>query len=341
MDLLHLVDRLEELVANAQKMPIGSRAIIDRRRLLDIVDQMRVAIPAEVREAQDMVARRDDFQRQAEEEGRLIVAQAEERAARLVDEHEIVGAARHRAEELANQGETRLEERIREANADIESRIIESRRLAEQQMGAADEYAHELLVRLERQLQAFVRSVQSGIDQLDPENTGATGISAAEAVERFASHNDAARPSEVGGQGESDESSRAAAEVEYTEQAAAAPAGALGTLMGRRNDAEDIADDEYDEPSEPAGDGELENLLERRFSPESMQAAARDIEPRALRPPPPETEQVPPAEDGVIDDFAIPQLDDEPEGADVSTSPASISDLWPRRRDPADDEGDR
>ena len=30
MDLLHLVDRLEELVAEAQKMPIGNRVIIDR-----------------------------------------------------------------------------------------------------------------------------------------------------------------------------------------------------------------------------------------------------------------------------------------------------------------------
>ena len=59
MDLLHLVDRLEDLVASAQKMPIGNRAIIDRRRLLDLVDQMRVAIPQEVREAQGLVAQRD------------------------------------------------------------------------------------------------------------------------------------------------------------------------------------------------------------------------------------------------------------------------------------------
>ena len=40
MDLLHLVDRLEELIAEAQKMPIGNRVIIDRRRLLDMIDQM-------------------------------------------------------------------------------------------------------------------------------------------------------------------------------------------------------------------------------------------------------------------------------------------------------------
>ncbi|MEI6136938.1 MAG: ATPase, partial [Chloroflexota bacterium] len=108
MDLLHLVDRLEELVASAQKMPIGNRAIIDRRRLLDVVDQMRIAVPQEVRDAQDIVAHRDAIRREAEEEGRILLAQAEERGARLVETHEITQSARHRAEEIAVEAEARL-----------------------------------------------------------------------------------------------------------------------------------------------------------------------------------------------------------------------------------------
>jgi hypothetical protein len=167
MDLLALVDRLEELVGNAQKMPIGSRAIVDRRRLLDVVDQMRIAIPQEVREAQQMVAERDARRRETEEEARLVVARAEDRAARMVEQHELTLAARRRAEEVATEAERRLELRIDQANADIEMRIGESRRLASQQMDAADEYAQELLARLDRQLQAFVGSVQSGIAQLE------------------------------------------------------------------------------------------------------------------------------------------------------------------------------
>lgn len=169
MDLLHLVDRLEELVASAQKMPIGNRAILDRRRLLDVVDQMRIAVPQEVREAQDIVAHRDAIRREAEEEGRILLAQAEERAARLVEQHEIAQAARHRAEEIANEAEARLEERIAEANADIQRRIEESRQIAREQMAAADDYARELLLRLQRQLEAFSSSVRNGIDQLEPQ----------------------------------------------------------------------------------------------------------------------------------------------------------------------------
>jgi hypothetical protein len=178
MDLLHLVDRLEELVASAQKMPIGNRAIIDRRRLLDLVDQMRVAIPQEVREAEALVAQRETLQREAEEEARIILARAEEHAARLIDEHEVTEGARRRADELAAQAELRIEDRIADANRDVQARIDESRRLALQQMETADDYAKELLRRLERQLSAFVSSVQSGIHQLEEPRGGGPAITA-------------------------------------------------------------------------------------------------------------------------------------------------------------------
>ncbi|GMU41288.1 MAG: hypothetical protein AMXMBFR23_21540 [Chloroflexota bacterium] len=177
MDILHLVDRLEELIAGAQKMPIGNRAILDRRRMLDLIDQMRVAVPHEVREAQDIVATRDSIRRDAEEEGRLIVAQAEERASRMVEANEITQAARRRAEEIALEAERRLEIRIQEANEDIQQRILESRRIAREQMQAADDYARELLERLERQLSAFTRSIRAGIEQLEPVPQAPEGFS--------------------------------------------------------------------------------------------------------------------------------------------------------------------
>ena len=178
MDLLHLVDRLEELVASAQKMPTGNRAIIDRRRLLDLVDQMRVAIPQEVREAQGLVAQRETLQREAEEEARIVVARAEEQAARLIDEHELTEASRQRANEIAAQAELRIEDRIADANRDVQARIDESRRLALQQMETADDYAKELLSRLERQLSAFSSSVRSGIEQLEEPRGGDPAITA-------------------------------------------------------------------------------------------------------------------------------------------------------------------
>lgn len=237
MDLLALVDRLEEIVGSAQKMPIGSRAIVDRRRLLDIVDQMRIAIPQEVRDAREMVAAREQHRLQAEEDARLIIAQAEDRAARMVEAHELTLAARKRAEEVAALAEQRLDERIAQANSDIEHRIDESRRLAQQQMDAADEYARELLQRLDRQLQAFVRSVQSGIAQLDDSLVRSAPQSAA-AV---------------------DPEPREPTALYESREATAEP------IPLRR-----------DEPTRPAEDGGLENLLRRRPG-ETTAGPAREL----------------------------------------------------------------
>ena len=56
MDILHLVDRLEELINNSRYIPFTHNVIVDEDRMLDIIDQMRVAIPEEVKKSQQILA---------------------------------------------------------------------------------------------------------------------------------------------------------------------------------------------------------------------------------------------------------------------------------------------
>ena len=275
MDLLHLVDRLEELVAGAQKMPIGNRAIVDRRRMLDLIDQMRIAVPREVREAQDIVAERDGIRREAEEEGRIIVAQAEERASDLIEEHAITEGAKQRAEEIASEAERRLEQQIEVANRDMQARIQESRRIAQEQMAAADEYARELLIRLERQLQAFQNSVRAGVEQLEPQPAYDPG---------FPPLDDRA-----------EDLARAAGPASglATPQARPTPSTPSTPSTPRAEASEARMPVDYgapaDEPEYATEDEELEDLLGRQRSMRLDQA-----------------------EPGVIDDFENQPLDDDP-----------------------------
>lgn len=266
MDLLHLVDRLEELVGSAQKMPIGSRAIVDRRRILDIVDQMRVAVPQEVRDAQEMVTQRDELYREAEEEARLIIARAEERASRMVEQHELTIAARARAEEVARQAEARIDDRLAEANAEIEQRIQDSRKVAEQQMEGADEYARQLLSRLETQLQAFVRSVQSGIDQLQsPPHPTDTARPAATA----------ASPASDAGGPQRESEPEAVPGFAFNEDPGAGEAGSngadeLGDLLQAA-----AAERTEEEPPPPAEPGVIDDFAMPQFDDEPSVAAVR------------------------------------------------------------------
>lgn len=268
MDLLYLVDRLEEQIAGAQRMPIGNRSIVDRRRLLDIVDQMRVAIPGEVHEARELLQEQETVRRDAEEQARLLLAQSEERAARLVDDGELVRAAHERAADLERRAELLAGERLDAANAEAERRFDESRRLTDEQTAAADGYARELLGRLADQLGAFQDSVRASLAQLE-----APG-------ERVPDRADAILAAAL----------------------APAAAGGVGVAPDPRPDRE-------------RGRSLFGSLLARTGPDAAAEPDARAVaEPPRLLPPAEEAEPIPAAGPGVIDDFAMPALDDQPAG---------------------------
>ena len=59
MDILQLIDRLEELFNDAKAVPFTHNVVVDEDRMLEIIDQMRIAIPEEVKKAQQVLAQRD------------------------------------------------------------------------------------------------------------------------------------------------------------------------------------------------------------------------------------------------------------------------------------------
>ena len=70
MDILQLIDRLEELFNDSRAVPLTRNVMVDEDKMLDIIDQMRIAIPEEVKKAQQLLAQRDRVMAQATEEAR-------------------------------------------------------------------------------------------------------------------------------------------------------------------------------------------------------------------------------------------------------------------------------
>lgn len=167
IDLLHLIDRLEEQIGEARRLPIGTGSVIDRRRLLDLVDQLRAAVPADLREAQEILTRRDEVLAKADEEAALRFAKTDEEVERRVSESEIAKAAEARAQEIIAEAHRQAGRFMEEAQHQAEQRSAEGARLASEQMDEADRYAMEMLRKLEQQLDAFMSSVRSGINTLN------------------------------------------------------------------------------------------------------------------------------------------------------------------------------
>lgn len=144
MDILHLVDRLEELFNESRSVPFTHSVIVDEDLMLDIIDQMRVSIPEEIKKAQQLLAQKDRILAQAQEEANRTLALAREKSESVVERDSIVQAAQARAEQI-----------IAQAKVDIENTKRE-----------ADDYVLDTLTKLEMELDRSLNQVRNGIRSL-------------------------------------------------------------------------------------------------------------------------------------------------------------------------------
>ena len=144
MDILHLVDRLEELFNESRPVWLTHSVIVDEERMLDLIDQMRVAVPEEIKKAQQIITQRDRILAQAKEEANRTVALAREKAEKQMEQNEMIQSARVLADQI-----------IEEAN-----------REAAMTQQEADKYILETLSKLEMQMEHLLTQVRNGINTL-------------------------------------------------------------------------------------------------------------------------------------------------------------------------------
>src|SRR4030043_345307 len=116
MDILHLIDRLEEILNESRPIPLTHTDLVDEDKVLDLIDQMRVAIPEEVKKAQQVLAQRDRILAQAQEEANRTLALARDRSEQMVERESIVQAAQARAVDVGSQEVARIQQHQQEAD---------------------------------------------------------------------------------------------------------------------------------------------------------------------------------------------------------------------------------
>jgi len=154
MDILHLIDRLEELFNNSRPIPLTHNVIVDEDKFLDIIDQMRIAVPEEVKKAQQVFSQKDRVMAQAQEEANRTLQLAREKADMLVEKEALVQDAQRRAGQIIDQ-------------ARVDAENIKT---------GADQYALDILMGLQTELTRLTNQAQNGVQVLlqkkTPEETG-------------------------------------------------------------------------------------------------------------------------------------------------------------------------
>jgi hypothetical protein len=145
IDIIFLVERLESVIANGKKLPLTSNVVVDQAAALDLIDQLRVAVPEEVRAAKRINSEGERIIEKAQEESEQISARAQEQAAFLIEERGLLLAAQEES-----------------------ARIIENAELDAQDVRrGADEYAAAVLIGLEGDVVRTLQSIKKGIQLLD------------------------------------------------------------------------------------------------------------------------------------------------------------------------------
>jgi F0F1-type ATP synthase membrane subunit b/b' len=122
--------------------------------MLDIIDQMRVSIPDEIKKAQQLLAQRDRILAQSQEEATRTLALAREKSDQLVERDQIVQAAQARADQIIEQSRAEGDNTKREA----------------------DQYVLETLTSIEMELDRTLSQVRNGIRTLQTDRQPAAPV---------------------------------------------------------------------------------------------------------------------------------------------------------------------
>ncbi len=112
-----LIEMLHSMVSEAWGLPLGAeKCVIERDKVLDILDEMKAQLPTEIAEARKLVSVRADFIANARREAESIKRVAEEQARHMVEEQEILRITKQRCQEMVAKAENRSTELKRVAN---------------------------------------------------------------------------------------------------------------------------------------------------------------------------------------------------------------------------------
>ena len=111
MNIDELLDVMDETLEEAVNLPFsGGKRVVDVEKVRDIIDDIRLNMPTEIRQAKAIVQDRAEIVEDAKKEAESIVKRAEDRARAMIAQEAIVKAAQQRATEILSSAQSQSRE---------------------------------------------------------------------------------------------------------------------------------------------------------------------------------------------------------------------------------------
>lgn len=127
MNIEEILDMMDDTLDKAWSLPMtGGRCVVDVEQMREMMDEIRINLPGEIKQAKNIVADRNEILRAAKAEAEQLVRRAEDRARVLVAQETITKEAQTRANELLSQTQSRTKEMKLAAQEFSDSKLRET-----------------------------------------------------------------------------------------------------------------------------------------------------------------------------------------------------------------------
>jgi len=131
MDIIKLLEYLQGIIESSSKIPVTGKAVINKREILDIIDQIINHLPDEFKKSQWICDEKERILVDAKKQAKIFEEETIDKIRRRVEKQDLVKEAQTRAEEII-------------ASAQRDAKIM--------RLGAKD-YADEILSQLDKEIE--------------------------------------------------------------------------------------------------------------------------------------------------------------------------------------------
>lgn len=184
MDTNAIVERMERMISNSSRVPGTQRRIVEKNHLDAILEDLKSAMPGEVREASEIVRQRESIisqanmeaeriRRAAQEDARSLRSAVEHESKEKLSESEVLRKAEEKGEGIVNDAQRSANTILQDAQRKAQRITDEADSVSQNSRSGADHYSREVLFNLEERLSDLLTQVRKGLDVLDGANARA------------------------------------------------------------------------------------------------------------------------------------------------------------------------
>ena len=100
MEIFTLLETLEDIMERSKAIPFTEKGIVDKEEVLEIIKEIRLKLPDELKQAKWVKEERGRILDEAQKEADGIAKEAENRIIAMIDEHEITRKAYEQKAEI-------------------------------------------------------------------------------------------------------------------------------------------------------------------------------------------------------------------------------------------------